>query len=149
MARRKRIVRKKSRNLRGKCPTGYDSWFEYDLHKTVLKGWEHHGCKFEYTETHRYEPDFTRTTSEGTILVESKGRFRDRREATKYLHIRSSLPKDTELIFLFQDSGTSFPHAKRRKDGTKMTHGEWATLNKFRYYCCRGGVPDEFSQTFR
>ena len=26
------------------------------------------------------------------------------------------------------------PQAKRRKDGTKRSHGEWATDNDFRWY---------------
>lgn len=36
--------------------------------------------------------------------------------------------------YLFYNHKTPMPHAKVRKDGTKLTHGEWATKNKFRWY---------------
>ena len=35
------------------------------------------------------------------------------------------------------------PQAKRRKDGTKRSHGEWATSKGFRWYS-EQSLPDEW-----
>ena len=35
------------------------------------------------------------------------------------------------------------PQAKRRKDGTKRSHGEWATANGFTWYS-RESIPDSW-----
>ena len=69
-----------------------------------------------------------------TILLEAKGRFWDHAEYIKYIHIRKALPKNTELIFLFQKPFAPMPQAKKRKDGTKRTHAEWAEKNNFTWY---------------
>ncbi len=150
-------------------PKGYDSRLEYDLHKNELKGLTYHPEeRIHYVTTHSYEPDFTteiclskdcsctqrrRCGSSKTILVEVKGRFRERKEASKYIDIRRSLEeqyeadcnwgegKEKEVIFLFQDASKPMPFAQKRKDGTKQTHREWAEKNKFRYYCLKKGLP--------
>ena len=44
------------------------------------------------------------------------------------------LPKNTELVFLFANPASPMPGAKRRKDGTKRSHAEWANKNKFTWY---------------
>ena len=44
------------------------------------------------------------------------------------------LPKNTELVFLFANPNAPMPQAKRRKDGTKRSHGEWASKNNFKWY---------------
>ena len=67
-------------------------------------------------------------------MIEAKGRFMDSAEARKYLFIRDALPFGTELIFLFYNYKTPMPRAKVRKDGTKCTHGEWASKNNFRWF---------------
>ena len=108
----------------------YDSKFEESLHKTVLSGCSYHTSRIPYTIEKEYEPDFIK----GKTYIEAKGRFRDRAEAAKYLWIRESLPKGYKLVFIFQNHKTPMPHAQRRKDGTKLTHGEWATLNGFKWY---------------
>ena len=64
---------------------GYDSIWEYILHDTLLKDWEHHADKVEYTVNHTYEPDFVRTLQNKLILLESKGRFWDYAEYSKYI----------------------------------------------------------------
>lgn len=145
-------------------PKGYDSRLEYDLHKNELKGLTYHPEeRIHYVTTHSYEPDFTteiclekncsctqrrRCGRSKTILVEVKGRFRERKEASKYIDIRTSVQEEAlktgeekEVIFLFQDASKPMPFAQRRKDGTKQTHGEWAEKNKFRYYCLKKGLP--------
>ena len=35
------------------------------------------------------------------------------------------------------------PNSKRRKDGTKRTHAEWADVNKFRWFS-EETLPDEW-----
>jgi len=120
---------------------GYDSMWEYLLHDTLLKDWEHHTEKVAYTVKHFYEPDFTRTLQGKQILLESKGRFWDYLEYSKYKWVRDNLPEDVELVFLFANPAAPMPGAKVRKDGTKRTHGEWATANKFRWFA-ENTLPD-------
>ena len=67
-------------------------------------------------------------------MLEAKGRFWDYPEYSKYIHIRTALPADTELVFLFQKPFAPMPGAKIRKDKTKRTHAEWAETNNFRWY---------------
>lgn len=125
-------------------PAGYDSFFEHEAHTKYLKGCKFHPDKIQYVQVKMYEPDFLYVSPKGfKIYIETKGRFRDAAEARKYKDIRNGLGKDEELVFLFQNPATPFPHAKRRKDGTKMTHGTWAELNDFRYFTL-DAVPKEW-----
>lgn len=127
-----------------KPPKGYDSWFEYDLHTKQLKGCKCHTEKVEYTQVKMYEPDFIyhgTTSPEGKprkggwkIYIEAKGRFRDRGEARKYVDVHKGLGKNEELVFVFYNPMTPMPGARKRADGTKLTHGEWASLQGFRYF---------------
>ena len=120
---------------RSKPPKGYDSWFEYDIHRNYLAGCKFHPDSIEYVQVKRYEPDFTYITDKGfKIYIETKGRFRDSAEARKYKDIRNGLGKDEELVFIFQNPATPMPHAKKRRDGTKLTHGGWADKEKFRHF---------------
>ncbi|UCD07947.1 MAG: hypothetical protein JSW41_04600 [Candidatus Aenigmatarchaeota archaeon] len=57
------------------------------------------------------------------------------------MDVREALCPDEELIFIFSDANKPMPNAKKRKDGTRHTHGEWATKNEFRFYCCKEGLP--------
>ena len=107
-----------------------DSKWEGELGEGILEDWEHHPEKIPYTIDHTYTPDF----GKGNLIIEAKGRFMDNAEARKYVWIRESLPNGKELLFLFYNHKTPLPHARVRKDGTKLTHGEWATKNKFRWY---------------
>lgn len=162
-------TRTRTKKKKKVVPAGYDSRLEYDLHKNELKDFNYHPEeRITYVTTSTYEPDFTteirtekdcscakhgRCSGTKTILVEVKGRFRERKEASKYIHIRSSLAQEAsrnedgcktqekELIFLFQDADKPMPFAGKRKDGTKQTHGEWAGKNNFRYYCLKKGLP--------
>ena len=136
MARRfPRKVRPREKNV----PKGYDSKWEYTLHQTVLKSWNHHTDKIPYVVEHKYEPDFVKDK----ILIEAKGRFWDHAEYSKYIWIRKSLPDTMELIFLFQKPYAPMPGAKKRKDGTKRTHAEWAEANEFTWYS-EETLPEEF-----
>ena len=135
MKRRKAFKKKKG------TPKGYDSGLEYELHQGILKSWEHHTKKLSYVSRHTYEPDFLKHNKDSTLYVEVKGRFRDNAEAQKYPFVRESLSENEELIFIFEDSNKPMPFAKKRKDGTKYTHGDWAEKNNFRYYCKKKGLP--------
>lgn len=114
---------------------GYDSKFEQTLHKGILSDCEFHPEeKIEYVTKHRYSPDFKHVVGNTTYLIESKGRFAETQEATKYLRVRESLPKDYELVFLFQTPTLPMPRAKKRKDGSIATHSSWAEKNGFRWF---------------
>lgn len=133
----------RARRPQQKKVKGYDSIWEYVLHDTLLKDWDHHTDKVEYTVKHFYEPDFTRTLQDKQILLESKGRFWDYAEYSKYKWVRNNLPENTELVFLFADPTAPMPGSKIRKDGTKRSHGEWAAANKFRWFT-EHTLPDEW-----
>mgnify|MGYP001424069247 FL=1 len=130
-----RKVRPREKNV----PKGYDSKWEYLLHQGVLKSWDHHTDKIPYVVQHNYEPDFIKDK----VLIEAKGRFWDHAEYSKYIWIRKSLPDTMELVFLFQKPYSPMPGAKKRKDGTKRTHAEWAEANNFKWYT-EETLPEEF-----
>ena len=120
---------------------GCDSMFELELRKGVLSRQKYHPSKITYTApatTHTYQPDWVipdiRANKTRWLYIEAKGRFRDRAEYTKYIHIRESLDDQHELVFLFQNPLTPMPGAKRRKDGSKRTHMEWAGANNFSWF---------------
>ena len=58
----------------------------------------------------------------------------DYSEYNKYVWIRKSLKPNQELVFLFSSPSSPMPQAKRRKDGTKRSHAEWAETNNFKWY---------------
>ena len=122
---------------------GYDSNWEYELHSGILDGWSFHTDKVPYTVSHNYHPDFLRVIEGKKILLEAKGRFWDYAEFSKYIWISKTLPEDTELVFLFANPGAPMPQAKRRKDGTKRSHGEWASANDFRWFS-EDSIPDNW-----
>jgi|TARA_R100000084_G_scaffold107739_1_gene68621 hypothetical protein len=138
----KRVPRKPRPKKTG-VPKGYDSVWEYEIHQSVLKNWKHHFELIEYVVEHKYEPDFSKTIDDKIILLEAKGRFWDHAEYSKYIHIRKALPKNFELVFLFQKPYSPMPGAKVRKDGTKRTHAEWAEKNNFRWFN-EENLPDEW-----
>lgn len=136
---RRRYRPKKEDLLKG---TGYDSLLEKNLHESVLKEARFHAKedKIDYIVSHTYEPDFVIEKGSKKFLIETKGRFQDNSEARKYLFIREVLGEETELVFVWQKSGTRFPFARKRKDGTYQTQEEWANKNNFRHW-----VADNFS----
>ena len=142
-------VKKGYRKARVKRPVekdvikGYDSNWEYELHSGILDGWSFHTYKVPYTVAHNYHPDFIREVEGKKILLEAKGRFWDYAEFSKYIWISKTLPEDTELVFLFANPSAPMPQAKRRKDGTKRSHGEWASANDFRWFS-EDSIPDSW-----
>lgn len=125
-------------------PKEYDSGFEHEVSLALGKEWEHHPERISYVSTHTYQPDFKREKDGKVTYIEAKGRFRSRNEASKYVAIREALKDNEELVFVFYDASKPLVGAQRRKDGTKQSHGDWATSNGFRWYCKKnGGYVDE------
>ena len=133
-------------------PKGYDSKLELRLHEGPLKGTQHHVEKDDripYSIEHKYEFDFLFQLDNKIYILETKGRYRDSTESSKYLHIRKYLTEwkvfkesgctEIELILIFENAATPMPFSKRRKDGTKLSHGEHATKNGFRWLCEKRG----------
>jgi|TARA_R100001510_G_C7649016_1_gene206402 hypothetical protein len=137
--RKKRIPRPNDRP----SVEGYDSNWEYLLHTTILKDWTIHTETLDYIVEHKYHPDFIRDIEGKKILLEAKGRFWDHAEYSKYNWIKKYLPENTELVFLFAEPTAPMPQAKRRKDGTKRTHSEWAEANGFRWFSSHS-IPKEW-----
>ena len=140
--RKPRVKRPKEKNV----PRGYDSNWEYELHNGILSDWDFHTEKIDYVIEHFYAPDFIRSFQGKVILLEAKGRFWDSAEYNKYKWIKKVLPKYMELVFLFANPSAPMPGAKRRKDGTKRTHAEWATANGFRWFS-EDSIPDSWINT--
>lgn len=124
---------------------GYDSGFEKRLHETCLTTWAIHGTQLAYYSKHTYHPDFVKMIDGITWLVEAKGRFWDSKEYSKYLWVRECLPEDHKLVFIFYNPEHPMPRAKKRRDGTKRTHGEWATDNNFDWYT-KDTFPEELNE---
>ncbi len=137
---------RKARPVNSNVVVGYDSNWEYELHSGILDGWSFHTEKIPYTVNHHYHPDFLKEIGGKKILLEAKGRFWDYAEFSKYIWISKALPEDTELVFLFANPSAPMPQAKRRKDGTKRSHGEWASANGFTWYS-EDSIPDEWINT--
>ena len=135
-----------------------DSKWEVALKNGVMKDFKYHPKAIEYTipeSLHKYSPDWvivkpifeiepidlnlgtpitiTRNFSQ-LIYVEAKGRFRSREEMNKYIHIKASLSSDEELVFLFQKPKLPVFGASKRKDGTRMSHAEWAEKQGFKWF---------------
>lgn len=139
MGKRRTKVRSRKRTPRAVRPNqrfeAYDSKFEHDLHKSVLKGWDNHGHEVAYQIQKKYLPDFIKVIGGITYYIEAKGRFWDSDEYSKYRWVRDSLnPKTERLVFIFQTPSAPMPRAKKRKDGTKRTHAEWADLHGFQWF---------------
>lgn len=135
---RKRVKKKK------KLPSGFDSFLEVRLNKEMVN------CDWKppvipYTTQAEYHPDAQFVTSTGeTILIEIKGHFRTTQEATKYIWVRKALPDNHELVFVFDNPHTPMPRARRKKDGTRTTHAQWATKKHFTWYD-KSDFPSEWS----
>lgn len=142
-------VRKGFRKPRVKRPVeknvvkGYDSNWEYELHTGILNEWNFHTDQIEYVIEHKYNPDFIKDIDGKRILLEAKGRFWDSAEYSKYVWVAKHLDDNTELVFLFADPSAPMPQAKRRADGTRRTHGEWASSKGFRWFS-EETIPDNW-----
>lgn len=125
---------------RGKPPAPYKSWLEHDLHTKDLKHLLYEPTSIPYIVKKKYKPDFVNESKK--IIFEAKGRFKDSTEASKYVHFRQCNPEWT-LIFIFERPSLPMPYAKRRADGTRQTHAEWAERNKF-LWCSKDTIRKEW-----
>lgn len=109
----------------------YRSRLEERLGKGVLKNLEYETLSLPYTQEKFYKPDFI--NKDKGILFEAKGYFRTSQEAAKYVAFASQHPEWT-LVFIFSDPNKPLPWAKKRTtDGKRMSHGEWADKNGFKF----------------
>lgn len=131
---RKKVKRRLS------LPRGIDSKLELELSKTGLCNcdWKPEPLKYQMLKT--YSPD----AKFGSTLIEVKGYFRNSAEAAKYLWVKEQYP-DIELVFVFANPDKPIAWAKRRKDGSRMTHGEWADSKGFKYYSTKN-LPKEWGK---
>lgn len=145
---KKRFFKKRDTAL----PKGYDSKLELRLHQTCLQDARHHPPKEDlipYVVSHTYEYDFMFELDGTLYLCETKGRYNDSQEAAKLGHVRNHLAEwdyfiksvcsNIELFLIFENSSTPMPFTKRRKDGTKLSHGEHATKHGFKWLCEKRG----------
>jgi len=123
-----------------------DSSLEAAMADTLSKArvsFIHHPSPLKYivpASEHKYTTDFIVMNNNKQILIETKGYFRTKAERDKYIHIRESLnssDQPQELIFFFSNGKTPIAGAKKRKDGTRLSVGEWATTNKFTWFDMR------------
>ena len=78
-------------------------------------------------EDHSYTPDFSVTAQDGHYVhFETKGRFRSKAEADKYLYVRDSNP-EIDLRFVIMSDKTLMPRSKK-------TMYEWLKKNGFQVY---------------
>jgi len=136
------MLKRKPRRIRKKetdVPEGYDSHFEARLHDEVLNDkWEYVPTPAPnpifYTVEHTYHPDFVLKEDGLIVYLEAKGRFWDYAEHNKYKWIAKHLEDHEELVFLFAMPHAPMPATRKRKDGTKYSHAEWAEKNGFRWF---------------
>jgi len=112
----------------------YDSKLEEELHNTILSDWNKHNMTLDYVIYRTYHPDFTLVNNDKLLLCEVKGMFWDSSEPKKYISIRQSLDVNTVLFFLFADANKPLSWAKKRKNGSRMTHKDWCKKNGFIWF---------------
>lgn len=104
---------------------GFDSWTELDLARNELAGLEYHPDPIQFTipaSTHKYTPDF----KHGKYLIEVKGFIRSTDKRMYRCIAESAREQGYEFVFLFEKPQKPMTGAKKRKDGTKLTHAEWS-----------------------
>ena len=88
-----------------------------------------------YVERH-YIPDL----AVGNMIVDLKGYLRQDSQR-KMKSIKAQYP-DLDIRFVFQKASSTIQGAKKRKDGSKMTCGEWADRQGFVW--AEGTIPEEW-----
>ena len=98
------------------------------MKKQNKKNFRYEDLKIEWKDLRyrTYTPDFI---LDNGIIVETKGLF-DNEDRRKHLAVREQHP-ELDIRFLFQRANSPVQGAKKRKDGTKMTCGEWADKHNF------------------
>ena len=95
--------------------------------------WQYEPESFEWVPPlAMYTPDFKIECEDGSYFwIEYKGYLRDK-EKTKMREIRKQRP-DLNIRFVFEDALKPVAGARKRKDGTKQSHAEWAIKNGYRW----------------
>ncbi len=122
--------------------TKYDSKFERDLHKDLLKGFIYHPNEsITFDISFKYSPDYAYYVGDFTYLIESKGYIYTSERARVIKEARNHYNKNIngELIFILQDPNAVLKWQKARKDGSKMTICEWCDKNNFRWFSKENG----------
>lgn len=86
--------------------------------------------KLAYTVSGRYIPDFIYRKRDGSkTYIETKGNGRsfDGPTRRKMVAVKNAHP-ELDIRFVFYSNGAIGP---KRKDGSRLTQGEWATKNGF------------------
>ncbi len=98
----------------------YRSGYEADIAAVLGAEFSHEPDKFWYFVPTTYLPDFV--NYDERIIVEAKGLFFEKKQLTKYQHIRASFP-DWTICFYFQN-----PNLKLKLEWElgDMTYREWA-----------------------
>lgn len=102
---------------------------------------EYETQKLEYALTYNYIPDFRVTTGSGnTFFLETKGNGRSWSPSVrkKMVAIRKIYP-DLDIRFCFYTNGE---FGNKRKDGSRLTQGEWAEKNGYQY--CIRNLPESW-----
>jgi len=103
--------------------------------------WMYEPESFDWYIIYKYTPDFKIRRKDGSYFyVEYKG-FLWEEDKRKMRAVRELHPK-LDLRFVFADAGKPVHGAKTRTDGTKMSHGEWATKYGFKW--AQGFIPPEW-----
>ena len=92
-----------------------------------------------YTVERKYYPDLL----VNGIYIELKGFFRQ--DAQRKMKAVKAQHPDLDIRFLFQRGNSPIHGAKKRKDGTKMTCGEWADRQGF-LWAEGEEIPEEWIQ---
>jgi len=98
--------------------------------------WEYERDQFSWNpappKPKKYTPDFllTKKDGSGTIYLEYKGYLRNSFEKQKMVAMKKQHP-ELDIRFVFEKANKPMSGSQKRKDGTRQTHGEWATLNDF------------------
>lgn len=100
---------------------------------------EFHPSPIDYVIEHKYTPDFYFENHGVHYYLEVKGYFQDAHEIQKYVWIKDELDRMTVggrtslLVFVFENPHKPIHFKAKKKDGTKMTHAQWATKNGFQW----------------
>lgn len=126
---------------------GRKSKLEINLQRLLSTDWKYHGKYIDYRIESTYEVDFCKYIEEEDkyIYIEAKGYFRSLAEPKKYISVRNYLQDNEELVFVFDNPKKAMPCARKRKNGTKQSMGEWAERNGFKYYTLFT-LPEEFKE---
>jgi hypothetical protein len=109
----------------------------------VIQDLDERGVPYEYEPTkmaYHVERHYIPDLSVGDMIVELKGYLRQDSQR-KMKAIKAQYP-DLDIRFVFQNANSTIQGAKKRKDGTKMTCGEWADRQGFVW--SEGTIPEEW-----